>query len=149
MSQDKMKSRNTLIADKVVEEARGWLEVRFRHQGRNRAGIDCAGLCVVIAHALGLSEFDTANYGRAPKNDTFIGHFRNNMTQKNRLDRKPGDVLLFRDDMFTCHSAIYDIVNGQEVIIHAYALRRKVVEEDFTEEWLSKLTHCFAYHGVE
>lgn len=139
----------TLLFDRIsiLEEARSWIGVPWRHQGRNRLGIDCAGLTIVVAWGLRLSKFNIANYRREPKRDEFIGHFRNNMREKQIADRLPGDVVLIRDQMFTCHSAIVDKEGEQEYIIHAYAKRRKVVREPLTEEWLNRCTHCFAYPG--
>ncbi len=137
----------TLLFDRIsiVEEARSWVDVPWRHQGRTRLGIDCAGLVIVVAKALRLSTFDISNYRREPKRDQFIGHFRSNMREKQVVDRLPGDVLLIRDQMFTCHSAIVDREGEQEYMIHAFATRRKVVREPLTADWIDRCTHCFAY----
>lgn len=136
--------------NKIIGEARSWLDVRFRHQGRSRIhGVDCAGLIIVVAKALNISEFDIADYRREPKRDEFVNHFRNNMIEKNIADRKPGDVILIRDKMFTCHSVIFNIDQGQEIIIHAFASRKKVVEESYSDDWKRRTTQCFSYIGVE
>ena len=50
----------------VVAAGRCYTGVRWHHQGRTRAGLDCAGLIIRTAHDLGLSEFDLADYGRLP-----------------------------------------------------------------------------------
>ncbi len=129
----------------IVEEARTWCGVPFRHQGRNRQGIDCAGLVIAIAWGLRLSGYDyKADYRREPKPDEFIAAFRANMREKPIADRLSGDIVLIRDGRFTCHSAVIDGDN----MIHAFATRRKVVKERFTDDWLNRCTYCFAYPGV-
>ncbi|MFD1381487.1 C40 family peptidase [Fodinicurvata halophila] len=51
----------------VVAEARGWLGTPFRHGGRCRgAGVDCIGLAIGVAKALGLPHADAAGYPRRP-----------------------------------------------------------------------------------
>jgi len=134
----------------IQAAAREYLGVPWRHQGRNlEVGIDCAGLIVMIAKKFNLSEYDSTNYHRNPLNDSFIKHFSEHMIKKKPVERKVGDVLLFRDKMFSCHSAILSEKHGCEHIIHAYAKRKKVVEEPFTDEWKKKMTYCFAFEGVE
>lgn len=51
----------------IVEQALAWLGVPFRHQGRDREGIDCAGLLLVTGWPLGCwpAEFDERNYEAA------------------------------------------------------------------------------------
>jgi len=133
----------------IQGRARKYLKTPWRHQGRNPdVGIDCAGLVALVAKELELSEYDSTNYHRNPLNDNFVKHFSNNMNKKRIADRKIGDVILFRDKMFSCHSAFVTFKNGQEHIVHAYALRKRVVEEPLTEEWRKKITYCFEFYGV-
>ena len=134
----------------VVDVARSWVDTRWRHQGRSRVhGIDCAGLVIEVARELGISTFDISDYQRDPLNDSFLDHFRREMIKRPIADREPGDILLIRDDMFTCHSVVFDIVGSTEMIIHAYALRRKVVEEVYSPEWQGRTTHCFSFKDLE
>jgi cell wall-associated NlpC family hydrolase len=133
----------------IQEQARKYLGIPWRHQGRNPdVGIDCAGLVVLIAKDLGLSNYDAVNYHRNPMNDAFIRHFADNMEKRRIVDRKMGDVVLFKDKMFSCHSGIVTFKNGQEHLLHAYAKRKQVIEEPFTEEWRKKISYCFRFHGV-
>lgn len=136
--------------DDIVAEARAWLDTPWRHQGRTREhGIDCAGLVVKVAHGLDLSAYDTTNYQRNARDDAFVCHFRENMIEKPVRDRQPGDVLLFRDHVFSCHSGIMTMKKGKPHFIHAYARYRKVTEQPLDEEWINKLTYCFQFHDVE
>ena len=50
----------------VIHAAREYLGVPYKHQGRNRHGLDCIGLVIAVGHDLGLSDFDIDGYGRVP-----------------------------------------------------------------------------------
>lgn len=138
-----------IARDDIISEARGWLEVPWRHQGRTRHGIDCAGLVIKVANDLGISQYDTTAYQRRTSGHEFMDHFNSNMKKKRVSSAEPGDVLLFRDDMFPCHSAIIGIKPEGLTIIHAYANRKKVVEEPYTGEWVNKVIACFEYTVAE
>lgn len=139
------------LRQQILDEARTWMDIPFRHQGRNRThGIDCVGLVIKVAEKFDLLKgFDVSDYRREPDQYKFLDHFKEQMQIKPVADRKPGDVLLMRDRVFTCHSVFYDVVKDQERIIHAFATRRKVVEEELTDEWRRNITHCFEYRGVD
>ena len=68
------------------------------------------------------------------------------MREKPVVNREPGDIVLLRDNIFTCHTAILDYNN---YMIHSFASRRKVVQEFITDEWVGRMTYCFAFPGVE
>lgn len=135
----------------IVKAARSWLGVPWRHQGRSKAGLDCAGLVVVVAHGLGLSDHDERGYGRRPERHSFIHHFAQHMDALNPKDVRPGDVILFREKArpYTCHAALVaEDGAGRLTIIHAYARRRMVVEEPLTTMW-GLHTHAFRFRGIE
>lgn len=86
-------SASTDLADAIVAEARTWLGVPWRHQGRSRAGVDCAGLVVLVARALELADYDSTAYGRRAQGQGFVEHFRAHMDGIAITQAKPGDVL--------------------------------------------------------
>lgn len=120
------------------------------HQGRTRKGIDCAGLIVRVAHELGLSDYDSRDYQRRTSGHEFLRHFRDNMKQKPISLIEPGDVILFRDKMYPCHSAfVADDKKGSLTIIHAFAGAKKVVEEKLDQgDWLERVVGVFEFHDV-
>ncbi len=133
----------------IVDEARTWLGVKWVHQGRTKFGIDCAGLIVLVAKALNLSDYDSVAYHRTAVSTEFLNHFKPNMDEKLIVDAKPGDVLLFRDKAFPCHSAIVGRLHGGPSIIHAHALRRMVIEERLDQgDWADRIVACFAFRGM-
>ena len=89
--------------DTIVAAARSWLGVPWRHQGRTRQGVDCAGLVVLVGRELGLADYDTTAYGRRPEGQGFVEHFRAAMdgvplpeaglkTISCRLGQRPGCI---------------------------------------------------------
>ena len=137
------------MRNRIVTEARSWLGVRWRHQGRTRHGVDCAGLVVNVGKALGAVDYDATDYQRRTNGREFLRHFRAAGGVEIRFaDAAPGDVLVFRDDLYPCHSTILAERHGQPSIIHACARRRKVIEEVLSPAWIDRLVGCFRYPGV-
>ena len=135
--------------DQIVEAARRWIGVPWKHQGRSRLGIDCAGLVVKIAHEFNLTDFDATNYQRNTRGLEFVNYFREHMNEVPLTAIQEGDVILFRDSKFPCHSAIVSKQHGEFHIIHAFARRKQVLEEPLNAEWKSKWISAFRYKGVE
>lgn len=139
-----------LSRDKILEAARSWIGVPWLHQGRSRHGVDCVGLIVKVAHDLGISDYDSNDYQRRTHGHAFLRHFRENMKEKPIAEAAPGDVMLFRDSSYPCHSSIIGKDHRGLTIIHAYAIRRRVVEELLEQgDWISKRVACFEFDGVE
>ena len=132
----------------IVDEARTWLGVPWRHLGRNRAGIDCVGLGVVVTRALGISDYDVASYGRTPV-PGLVDHIRRVMTEIPVTDIRAGDVIALKDSAYPFHVAFVSEKYGVTHIIHAHARRRMVVEEPYTGEWPGLTTHAFRFPGIE
>lgn len=135
----------------VIKQARSYLGVPWRHQGRSRTlGMDCAGLVILVAHDLGLSAYDTIDYQRRTQGQSFLRHFKTNLIGKPISEALPGDIMLFRDSQYPCHSTLLGERNGKMTIIHAHALRRKVVEETMEQgDWMNKRVACFSYPDLE
>lgn len=134
----------------VVAEARSWAGVRWLHQGRNRHGIDCIGLVVVVRRGLGIGDYDIAGYPRAP-DGTFMSHFFNaGGVRVGIIKAQPADLLLFKDAKSPCHVGIVTARNGGTMhMIHAYASRHKVVEEPVINEWQQKWVAAVQMPGVD
>lgn len=152
----------TPTRENIVEIARSFIGTPWLHQGRGYHGTDCVGIIILIGHMTGTTFYDTtANYRRFPRPEVFIQHFREELKEKPITERKHGDVLLLRDAIFTTHSGIYcraspnkpiNKPNG-DTFVHAFANRRRVVEEPIDntvegEELFRRITHCFEYRGV-
>lgn len=131
----------------VVTEARSWLGVRWRHQGRSREGVDCIGLVIKVAHGLGLSEFDTADYARQATDETLLAGCRKHLLAVQRSAMAPGHVVVMHFDNQRHIGIVGDYVHGGLSLIHAHALARKVVEHRLDDAWRSRIIAAFAYGG--
>lgn len=136
----------------IVAEARSWQGVRWRHQGRSRQGIDCAGLVICTAHALGLSDFDTTAYDRVPDGTTLRALCDTHLRPVPLAQLQPADVLLMRFDVDPQHMAIVtDYPYGGPGVmgmVHAYATARKVVEHQLDAAWLARVVAAYRFPEV-
>jgi cell wall-associated NlpC family hydrolase len=129
--------------EQVVSEARGWVGVPFRHQGRDGHGIDCVGLPIVVGRALGIfpPAFDTAVYGRLPTGelvDRVKAHCRPIPAAV------PGSLIVIAWTKVAAHVAIC----AGETMIHAYESVGKVVEHGYRGRWIRMTHSVWALPGV-
>ncbi len=121
--------------DRVIAEARTWLNVPFRHQGRDGHGIDCVGLPIVVCQSLGLLDqrFDVANYGRLPS-----GELVTRLQAVCRPIEKavPGSLIVIAWSRLAAHVAIC----AGETMIHAYERIGRVIEHGYRGRWV-RMTH--------
>ena len=131
----------------VIDAAAALLETPFVHQGRiPGVALDCAGVIVAVAAALGVEHDDVAGYPRLPSNGVL----------RCALDRQPGliavrndaiapgDILLMRFKREPQHLGIYT----GKTIIHAWQIIGKVCEHDFDEDWHRRLVVAYRFNGV-
>lgn len=133
----------------LIDAARKYKAVPWRHQGRTMRGIDCAGLIVLSLRDVGIDVPDRTDYQRRTSGVAFIAHFKKHGIQKPVADMQPGDVAVFREPAYPCHSAILTWKNGLMHMIHSHARRRKVVEELYAHEWKDRIIAVFAVPGLE
>lgn len=133
----------------VVESARRLEGTPFRHQGRSDLGLDCVGLVILVGRRLGLIDYDVTAYAKRTNGHEFMSHFRRaGLLERPWRERRQGDIVLMHDCFFPCHTAIMTEVEPDR-IIHAFAQRRKVVEEPYTDHWHKRLIGCFSYPGLD
>lgn len=133
----------------IVDEARKWDGTPWRHQGRTERGIDCAGLIVKVAHALELSAFDTVDYQRTAQRQKLLSYLEQELDVQPLTQLRAGDVVAFRDSAYPCHIGLITEKHGQLYLLHAYALRKRVIEEPLNEEWRKKWIAGFKFRGLE
>lgn len=126
----------------VVDAAREFMGTRWHHQGRNRAGIDCIGLVIAVAHQLGLSDYDTTGYGRIPDGRVLCKLLDQHMQRTDNSNL--GDVLLMRFEKNPQHVAIVTDIG----IIHAYANARRVVEHRLDAVWAARVVGSYRFKGI-
>jgi len=124
-----------ILASNIVEEARTWVGVPFRHQGRSRQGIDCIGLPIMICRELGLlpKDFETSTYGRLPTGE-MIDRLGEQCIASDVV--VPGSLIVIAWTKTAAHVGICTGAN----MIHAYETVGKVVEHGYRGRWV-RMTH--------
>lgn len=144
---------------------RSYKGVRFLHQGRSRAGIDCVGLLSCAASDLGYAnevQASLRDYARAPDSDMFLRRITDFLVRRpyNRLQpmRKQllaGDVIAFWIDKrgLPRHVAVYTGQNarGEDTMIHSLAMMPKCVVEQPIERgfWLKRIHSVWQLPMIE
>ncbi len=138
------------IRNKIVEEARSWLNTPFHHQGRVKGvGVDCVGLVIGVAKTLQLSNFDTHDYSPIPDGKILKYLCDTEMTEITENEIMLGDVVLFKFDERPQHLGIIgEYIYGGNSLIHSYSQARKVIETRFDEYWLERVVSYYRLPGV-
>lgn len=136
--------------DAVVAEARRWLDTPFHHQARLRGvGVDCVGLVIGVAHALGLSDYDTTDYSRAPDPEAMRAKLAAHLDPVPFRELRCGDVIWFRVVQEPQHLGI---VSALEPLMMVHAYQRpgvnRVVEQGLDGFWKQRIAACWRYRGV-
>jgi NlpC/P60 family putative phage cell wall peptidase len=136
----------------IVEIARQYEGVRFRHQGRTKeSGFDCLGLVIQVARDSGYPDVPPANeipdYGRLPPGLTLMRRLGQHCKRYPFSQRQAGDILVFAYDNNPQHLAI---CTGPDTMIHAYAMEpRRVVEIPISDEWRRRAVCAFRLENMK
>lgn len=134
-----------MIQDDMITEAKKLVGVPFKDKGRDEFGLDCAGLLILVAHRLGLSDYDTLDYPHRP-NEAKMRSEMKRIAQiepiPNKWSFKNGDLGVFSDEGFAVHLGFLEIDDkGKWFIIHAWARARKVVRTKTTRDSMQNYMH--------
>jgi len=131
----------------VAAKALEFRDVPFVHAGRDRAvGIDCAGLVILVAQDLGLTDFDVVGYQREPNPEEFRRLLRANMDEVSFASLQLGDVLTFAMPAEQ-HLGIVVGVSPLK-LAHSYQQAGKCVLHALGREWLLRIRGCYRYRGL-
>lgn len=130
---------------KIVELARKYKGVPFRHQGRSIiTGVDCAGLVVCIIATLGYQYKEDLRYGRNAEKFTLKKEMDLHLCKIKKHEIQPGDILLMKIDRVPQHVAIVsDYVHGGLGMIHCYDRVKKVVEHRLANVWKARIVQAY------
>lgn len=130
----------------MIDEARSFVGVRWRHRGRSRYGIDCIGLLVRGAEAAGLPMRDRLDYGREPWRDTLDAEMRAHFGDPVG-DLQPGDVVTMRapGQPAPGHVGIVARHGGYLTLIHSYNAdaNSRVVEHRLDADWQARIHRIY------
>lgn len=132
----------------IVAKAREFLGVRYAHQGRSRAGVDCIGLPVCVRAELGLEHLDAGAYARRTTDSEMLDFCRKNMRPVKRDALQPGDILVQMHGAVRHMAIVGDYPSGGLSIIHAWLPNRKVAECRLDEEFMADVRGCFRFPEV-
>lgn len=144
--------------DAIVLEARSWLGVPFRHQGRTRSGTDCGGLLGAVAIGARsvdaewwAQEFDPhfAGYGRHTVSGSLRSVCDRFMSAVPLPQAAPGDAVLLRIGPEQEHVGILaDYAHGGLSIVHALSTVGRVVEHRLAFQLRWRLLCAYRFPGV-
>lgn len=137
---------NALETVRFIETARSLVNVRWRHQGRDARGVDCAGLIVYALRTMGRPVEDALGYGRLPYRGRLELLMRANLGDPlPKVSLRPGDVPLMRArGTAPCHCGILvEYRLGGFGMIHAHAPDRMVVEHRLDQDWIDRITEVY------
>lgn len=121
----------------IVAAARDWLGTPYRHQGRDRMGIDCIGFTWAVANDLGYYSEIPSNYSTHPSGNQLISGCDRWLVKKDGYELAPGDIVLMWG--FTRgeaqHFGIIGDAGARLTMIHAWSRHRKVVEHGWDDFW--------------
>lgn len=134
------------LREKFIAEARSYLGVRFRHQGRSReTGVDCAGLVILAAQAvLGWGE-GPRDYPNRPAESLVFELIRTCARRIPAAEVLPGDVAMMNYSGATTHFAI---LTESDSLIHATILVRKVVEIPLDDDLRGRVRAWWRLNGI-
>ena len=137
----------------LVESARKYKGVKFRHRGRTTFSLDCAGLPWLAYADLGVVLPDVKIYGRDPSADeqSLPDRVADALGEPVQVapvsmsDLQVGDVLIRKYELYPHHIMIAGDAPyaGALTVIHSCGLEGRVVEHRLDERIAEAITHVF------
>ena len=93
-----------MTRQQFILEARTWIGVPWRHQGRTRQGIDCVGLLVRVAQDCGMDAIDVTSYRRMGESQQLKALCEQQLLPI--TDYRPGDLLRMVTDTHGQHMGL-------------------------------------------
>jgi cell wall-associated NlpC family hydrolase len=128
----------------LIATARRWIGVPFRHQGRNRAGVDCGGLLIAIGQEAGLQIIEPDVYSLSPNPRIIRTALEANCNAIQLHAAQPGDVLWLRFGADPTHVAMRTDLG----ILHAWSKPGMVVEHRIDGAWHRRIVSAWAPRGL-
>lgn len=130
----------------IVSAARAYLGVRYVHQGRSTAGMDCLGLLICVGRDLGFlpHDYDRQDYTHQPSAPVLLAGMTDRLQPIALAEAQPGDILVLASAGQPVHVGIKSDVG----IVHAYGPAGRVVEHGLRAQFATAVRHAFRVPGV-
>lgn len=141
-----------MTRNEIVEFARSYKGVPYRHQGRSVRGVDCTGIVVLLGEKLGFYRESKKDlrYSRNPENFVLLEKMNEYLIPIDFYDLKIGDVLLLRITLVPQHVAIVTPYNEYSFgMVHSYDSIGRVVEHRLNRAWIDKVVQAYRIPGVK
>ena len=129
----------------IVAAARAQIGTPFVHQGRIPGkALDCAGLLVTVAAAIGAEYVDVAGYSRIPTG-LLAGVMESQpcLVRIKVAEATAGDVLVMRFAKEPQHLAVL----AGDTIIHSHAAVGRCCEHAFDSTWRRRVVSAWRFIG--
>lgn len=134
-------------ADKIISVARGLIGTQYRHMGRDRTGIDCLGVAIYVAKALGMDVPPTGDYSRNPSGRRMMLAFREHAIPIRVSEAEPGDFLHMAFQQLPQHVAIIT-ESDPMTIVHADSVVGRVVEHPLSATWRARIRGAYRFPEI-
>ena len=142
----------TMTPAAIVDAARALIGTPFHHQGRvPGVGVDCAGVPILVARALGLTapDFDVNGYSAAPDGSTLQAYCDAHLDPA--ADPQLGGVVLvaWKDGPPQHLGVVVPYLHGGLAMVHAESRRhRRVIETRLLFGAAMRLVRAYTFRGV-
>lgn len=130
----------------IVAAARSMIGTPWRHQGRlPGVGLDCGGLLIAVAEAVGHPVAPIGRYPRSPDGVALKAAMDERFDRIDADEAEAGDFVLFwisEASRHPQHTGVISTVHGAPGLIHAFS-GVGVVEVSFTAEWRARADAFF------
>lgn len=138
----------TPLAQSFADEATGYVGTAYQHQARlPGVGLDCAGVAVCAARAVGVEIEDPIGYGRLPNGDDLTRAIDAHCVRVALSEIEVGDIVAFAWTEEPQHVAVVVSTAPFVEIVHAHIRARKVVRHRLDDQWRARARLAFRLRG--
>lgn len=141
-----------ITRQEIVDFARQFKGVQYKHQGRTGQGLDCGGILVLLAEELGIyhESKEQLRYGGNPEKFILKQELDRYFVKIRLSEIQRGDIVLMKIVASRPHHiAIVSEYSAQSFgIIHTYDTVGKVVEHRMNQMWRDKIVQSYKVPGV-
>lgn len=136
----------------IVDTARGWLDIRYRHQGRSKEkGVDCVGLIIGVGEEIGLQLIAPEFYAESPSSNLVLRYADKQLVSIPNKELAIGRVAILWgfDRNEAQHLAIVGEHAGRLTMIHSFSKAGKVLEHSWDSFWMKRLVRVYEFPNTK